>query len=126
MALAAAGRLETAEGIVELGLEETLPLPDTIKETVLLRAERPSAVGRQSLEIAAAAGLGFDLELVAALGGADGIDEAIQRGFLVEMDQQGAFRHALIREAVYDDTAWTRRRSYHRRWSGAARRPRRC
>ena len=82
---------------------------------MLLRAERLSSTGRHTLEIAAAAGLGFDLELVAALGGADGIDEAIQRGFLVEVDQQGAFRHALIREAVYDDTPWTRRRSYHRR-----------
>ena len=100
---------------MELGPEERLPLPDTIKETVLLRAERLSSVGRHTLEIAAAAGLGFDLELLAALGGADGIDEAIQRGFLVEVDQQGGFRHALIREAVYDDTPWTRRRSYHRR-----------
>jgi predicted ATPase/DNA-binding NarL/FixJ family response regulator len=114
-ALAAAGRLETAAGTAELGPEETLPLPDTIKETVLLRTERLSPVGRHTLEIAAAAGLGFDLELLAALGGADGLDEAIQRGFLVEVDQQGAFRHALIREAVYDDTGWTRRRSYHRR-----------
>ena len=114
-ALAAAGRLETAAGTVELGPEETLPLPDTIKETVLLRTERLSPAGRHTLEIAAAAGLGFDLELLATLGGADGIDEAIQRGFLVEVDQQGAFRHALIREAVYDDTPWTRRRSYHRR-----------
>ena len=33
----------------------------------------------------------------------------------MEVDHEGAFRHALIREAVYDDTAWTRRRSYHRR-----------
>ncbi|HEV2921084.1 MAG TPA: AAA family ATPase, partial [Actinomycetota bacterium] len=115
IALATAGRLATAAGTVELGPEEALPLPDTIKETVLLRAERLSSTGRHTLEIAAAAGLGFDLELVATLGGADGIDEAIQRGFLVEVDQQGAFRHALIREAVYDDTPWTRRRSYHRR-----------
>ena len=115
VALATAGRLEKAEGTVELGPEETLPLPDTIKETVLLRAERLSSTGRHTLEIAAAAGLRFDLELLAALDGADGIDEAIQRGFLVEVDQQGGFRHALIREAVYDDTPWTRRRSYHRR-----------
>jgi predicted ATPase/DNA-binding NarL/FixJ family response regulator len=115
VALATAGRLEQAAGTVELGPEETLPLPDTIKETVLLRTERLSSTGRHTLEVAAAAGLRFDLELVAALGGADGIDEAIQQGFLVEVDQQGAFRHALIREAVYDDTAWTRRRSYHRR-----------
>jgi predicted ATPase/DNA-binding NarL/FixJ family response regulator len=114
-ALATAGRLETAAGTVELGPEETLPLPDTIKETVLLRTERLSPVGRHTLEMAAAAGLRFDLELLAALGGADGIDDTIQRGFLVEVDQQGAFRHALIREAVYDDTPWTRRRSYHRR-----------
>ncbi|HEY2959723.1 MAG TPA: AAA family ATPase [Actinomycetota bacterium] len=114
-ALATAGRLENAEGTVELGPEETLPLPDTIKETVLLRAERLSSTGRHTLEIAAAAGLRFDLELLAALGGADGIDEAIQRGFLVEVDRQGAFRHALIREAVYDDIGWTRRRAYHRR-----------
>jgi DNA-binding NarL/FixJ family response regulator len=114
VALATAGRLATAADTVELGPEEPLPLPDTIKETVLLRTERLSSTGRHTLEIAAAAGLGFDLELVAALGGGDGIDEAIQRGFLVEVDQQGAFRHALIREAVYDDTPWTRRRSYHR------------
>jgi len=115
VALGAAGRLATAAGTVELGPEETLPLPDTIKETVLLRTERLSSTGRHTLEIAAAAGLRFDLELLVALGGADGIDEAIQRGFLVEVDQQGGFRHALIREAVYDDTPWTRRRTYHRR-----------
>jgi len=115
VALATAGRLEKAEGTVELGPDETLPLPDTVKETVLLRAERLSSVGRHTVEIAAAAGLRFDLELLAAVGGADGIDEAIQRGFLVEVDRQGAFRHALIREAVYDDIGWTRRRSYHRR-----------
>jgi DNA-binding CsgD family transcriptional regulator len=113
-ALAAAGRLDHADGAVELGSGETLPLPDTVKEAVLLRAERVSSVGRHSLEIAAAAGLRFDLELVVALGGADGIDEAIERGFLVEVGRQGAFRHDLIREAIYDDTAWTRRRAYHR------------
>ena len=33
----------------------------------------------------------------------------------MEVDHQGAFRHDLIREAIYDDTAWTRRRAYHRR-----------
>jgi tetratricopeptide (TPR) repeat protein len=114
-ALAAAGRLEHADGAVELGSGETLPLPDTVKDAVLLRVERLSSVGRHSLEIAAAAGLRFDLELVVALGGADGIDEAIERGFLVEVDRQGAFRHDLIREAIYDDAAWTRRRTYHRR-----------
>jgi predicted ATPase len=58
-ALAAAGRLETAAGTAELGSEETLPLPDTIKETVLLRTERLSPAGRHTLEIAAAAGLGI-------------------------------------------------------------------
>ncbi len=115
VALATAGRLATAAGTVELGPDETLPLPDSIKEIVLLRTERLSSAGRHTLEIAAAAGLRFDLELLAALGGADGIDEAVQRGFLVEVDQQGGFRHALIREAIYDDTPWTRRRTYHRR-----------
>ena len=48
-ALAAAGRLETAAGTVELGPEETLPMPDTIKETVLLRAERLSRPGATPL-----------------------------------------------------------------------------
>jgi DNA-binding CsgD family transcriptional regulator len=112
--LATAGRLYQAEGLMELRPEETLPLPDSVRDTVLLRAERLSSAGRHTLEIAAAAGLRFELELLAAIGGADGIDEAIERGFLVEEDQQGAFRHALISEAIYDDTAWTRRRKYHR------------
>jgi hypothetical protein len=85
LALATAERLEAVEGTAELGAEETLPLPETVKETVLLRADRLSSAGRHSVEIAATAGLRFDLELLAALGGADGIDEAIERGFLVEV-----------------------------------------
>src|SRR4029450_8065799 len=75
VALAAAGRLETAARNVDLRPEATLtpprPPPATTKETVLRRTERLSPAGRHTLEIAAAAGLRFDLELLAALGGAD-------------------------------------------------------
>jgi DNA-binding NarL/FixJ family response regulator len=113
-ALAASGLLQNSGATVELAFPQDLPLPETVRDAVLLRAERLSAAAREALEVAAVAGLRFELGLVVDLASDQGLEEAIQSGFVLEEEQGwGAFRHALTREALYYAVTWTRRRSLH-------------
>lgn len=113
-ALVLSGLLRDSGGVVELPRQVNLPIPETVRDAVLLRAERLSGKGRQALEVGAVAGLRFELELVVELASEEGLDEAIESGFVLEVEPgRGAFRHALTREALYDAVTWTRRRSLH-------------
>ena len=113
-ALGASGLLRDDGEMVELVRSADLPLPESVRDAVLLRAERLSGSARQALEVAAVVGARFDLSLVLQLAGEQGLAEAIQSGFVVEHEPgRGAFRHALTREALYGAVAWTRRRSLH-------------
>ena len=116
IALAASGRLRSGESGLELGADEHLPLPDTLRDAVLLRLEGFSEEARRAVEIAAVAGLRFDLDLVAELAdGEVGLIEPIERGLIVEVGPGvAAFRHALTREALYGAIPWPRRRALHR------------
>ena len=115
-ALLASGRLVEGKGGLELVGGENVPLPDTVRDAVLLRCEGLSDGARDALQVAAVVGLRFDLGLVAELaGGEQGIEEAMDRGLLIEAEPDGAaFRHALAREALYGDVSWGRRRALHR------------
>jgi DNA-binding CsgD family transcriptional regulator len=92
-----------------------LPLPESVREAVLQRMEALSPGARQALEIAAVAGPEVDLTLVADLAGSDeGLAEALAAHWLHETEPgQAAFRHALIREAVYTAIPWSQRRRLH-------------
>jgi len=115
-ALAAGGRLEERADAVELPSGHDVPLPDSVREAVLLRTDRLSPAARRALEVASVAGQRVDLGLVAELAGRRGLEEAIELRFLVEIDEGlAAFRHALVGEAVYGEIPWTRRRVHHRR-----------
>ena len=83
-------------------------------DAVLLRTELLSLAGRNALEIAAVAGQRCVVANVPSLERADGLGEALASGLLVE-DGPGrvAFRHALVRDAIYHAVPWTRRRSLH-------------
>ena len=90
-----------------------LPLPESVLDAVLLRTEALSLDARNALERAAVVGQRFDIEHVAAPG-ADALAEALDTGFLVEAGPGNLeFRHALVRDAVYQAIPWTRRRSLH-------------
>jgi DNA-binding CsgD family transcriptional regulator len=104
------GQLELAQPAVDL------PVPETVRDLVLLRTARLSDSARAALEVAAVVGVAFDLDLVARLsGGEQTLEEAFASGLLVETGQFcGAFRHPLMRDAVYGDIAWPRRRGLHR------------
>lgn len=115
-ALAASGRLETAPGGLRLDAAGQAPIPDTLRDAVLLRVEGFPEQARRAVEIAAVAGLRFDLDLVAELAdGDEGLIAPIERGLIVEVEPGvAAFRHALTREALYGAIPWPRRRALHR------------
>ena len=97
-----------------------IPLPDTVRDAVLIGASELSGDARAAAEVAAVAGDAFDLDLVGRLATDDGLTELIEHGMLREDGIGGArFRHALAREVLYADVPWLRRRSLHRQLAEA-------
>jgi DNA-binding CsgD family transcriptional regulator len=100
-----------------LELEEgsTVPIPETLRDALRVRGEGLSDAGRAALEAAAVIGVAVELELLAELDRDAGLTEVLDRGLLHEAEPGiAAFRHDLVREALYADTHWPRRRSLHR------------
>jgi DNA-binding NarL/FixJ family response regulator len=101
---------------LELAERGDVPLPDTIRDAVMLGAHDLSEEARAAADAAAVAGDAFDLDLVAEIAGGSGLDELLAHGLVHDAgDGRGRFRHALSREAVYADIPWLRRRALHRR-----------
>jgi DNA-binding CsgD family transcriptional regulator len=121
VAALAAGEL-LASGPEGLGLEpgREVPVPDTVRDAVLLRAEQLADPARSALEAAAVAGQRFELDVIEELGVEAHFGEAIALGLVAEAEPgMAAFRHALVREAVYADVPWPRRRDVHGRMAAA-------
>ncbi len=116
VALLDSSRLVEGSNGWELADIGDVPIPDTLRDAVLLRADGLSDAGRDALEAAAVLGLNLDLDLVEGLVGTEaGLMELLERGLLVEGDPgQATFRHALAREVVYGEVPWPRRRTLHR------------
>jgi len=116
---------ELAAAIAESGgdAEEIISVdvvPESVRDAVLARVVRLSAPARGLAEIAAAAGSPVALEVLCELAGNDeAVEELLERGLLVESpgraggSGEAAFRHALLGEALYAATPWTRRRRHH-------------
>jgi DNA-binding NarL/FixJ family response regulator len=105
---------------LELADSEELPIPDTVREAVLVGASDLSAEAGEAVQVAAVGGPQLDLRLAAELAGEAGLAELIERGLLEERDPgQVAFRHALAQEALYAEVPWMRRREIHRRLAEA-------
>ena len=114
-ALAASDRLVRGNGRVELERGSDLPVPESVRDAVLVRVSGLSGDARATLDVAAVCGYDVDLELVVELAGEGGIDEVLAAGMLRESAPgRAVFRHALTREALYADVPWTRRRTLHR------------
>jgi ATP/maltotriose-dependent transcriptional regulator MalT len=96
---------------LQLDPEVALPLPESVREAVLQRVDRLSDEQRDALTWAAVAGREFDLTMTP--------EETIARlpatALIVdEGDGRFAFRHSLIRDALYETIPWGRRRAIHR------------
>jgi DNA-binding NarL/FixJ family response regulator len=119
-ALESGGRLTAVARGLELAGNGEIPVPETVRDAVLVRAAGWSDAARSAAEAASVAGPRFDLELVAALGDDTGLAELIDSGLVSETEPgAGAFRHALARDAIYEDVPWPRRRDLHRRLAEA-------
>jgi DNA-binding CsgD family transcriptional regulator len=115
LALRDTDRLIRAPSGLTLALDEEVPLPTTVRDAVLVRTAPLSERARAAAEAAAVAGHRFDLAVTAGLGVADGLGELIAGGLVVEEgDGWAAFRHPLVRDAIYDDIPWLLRRQLHR------------
>ena len=114
-ALVTSGGVRTGSRGSELVGDGALPVPETVRDAVLMSAARLSAEARAAAETAAVAGQTFDLQLVGQLSSEAGVAELIRHG-LIRDDGSGhaAFRHALNWEAWYAEVPWLRRRALHR------------
>ncbi len=89
-------------------------LPETLLDAVLLRTDALSSSARSALERAAVVGQRCDAEQVSEGASGDAVAEALAAGFLVAAGPGHLeFRHALVRDAIYEAIPWTRRRSLH-------------
>ena len=114
-ALRAGGLLRDGPDGLMLAGDANLPVPATVRDAVLMRSASLSGEARAAAEAAAVAGEHFDLELVAQLSSEDGVTELLDSALAREQaPATGAFRHALARDALYADVAWSRRRALHR------------
>jgi DNA-binding NarL/FixJ family response regulator len=114
-ALETRDRLHAGARGLELAGEDEVPVPDTVRDAVAIGASELSEQAREAAEVAAVADQPFDLGLAAELATKAGLVELIDKGHLVEQEAgRAAFRHALVRDAVYAEVPWLRRRAIHR------------
>ena len=114
--LVAQNRLRPGPGGLELGSSEELPLPEHVRDAILLRAAGLDDDARAALSVAAAVGQSFDPELATAIAAlTEWPEEPARRGIVTE-DARGrlAFRHDLAREAFYGEIGWAKRPALHR------------
>ncbi len=112
-----------AEELLALG-DPTGPLPPTLRDVVLARVEGLAEPTRALLQVASVAGPRIDSLLLARVEGVepqaltDALREAVTHHILAppEGEEEAfAFRHTLLREAVYEDLLPGERRRLHAR-----------
>lgn len=105
-----------------LGKTASLPLPDTLRDSVRLRLARVPAEDRPLLDVAAVLGRRFDFETLLALTHLPEerflhtVESLVRRRLLREHPEGGVydFNHDKVREVVYRDIGLARRVLLHR------------
>ncbi len=101
------------------GLDEVAP---SLRGSVRAMLSPLSAQVRDLIEIAAVAARpvgSFEIDHLSLPDPHEVAAQALQSGLLLAAEGQLAFRHALLRAAVYEEIAEPRRRGLHQRWAGA-------
>ena len=109
--------IEIADGVATL-VHDDLPIPETLRDSILIRADGLAPSAREALATAALLGDEVDATLVDELaGGNDAWRRAgVERGILIAHGGGVvAFRHGLVREVLLDDLPSSERRAQHRR-----------
>lgn len=99
-------------------------IPATVRDTILQRITRLSDADVAVLSAASVMGRSFDLQSLAAVAGVDqaaamsSLEASVTAQLVEQEDRTSAryrFRHALTREAIYDDLVFPRRQQLHAR-----------
>jgi DNA-binding NarL/FixJ family response regulator len=115
-ALRTRGALRSGDRGLELAREGEVPVPDSVREAVLVRLSTLSPEASGAAEVAAVCGSQVDLRLASELSPGAGLAELIEVGLLEERGPgRAAFRHGLVQEALYAEVPWIRRRELHQR-----------
>jgi DNA-binding SARP family transcriptional activator len=109
--------------LVQGAAEMDVPLPESLRETILARVERLTEMSRTFVQAAVVAGRAFPYEIVYRAGGwreeasLSALEDLITRGFLREGTSKGSFTfvHHLMQEAIYSELTVPRRVYWHRR-----------
>ncbi|HZA40128.1 MAG TPA: AAA family ATPase [Actinomycetota bacterium] len=102
---------------------DQVPLPDSVKDTILFRIERFGDTEARVLQAAAVLGYVFSYSTLTAVANTPesevqaAIASAMQNQLVIEAGRPGRyrFRHALTQEAIYEDTVLPRRQEIHSR-----------
>ena len=114
------GRLQAGPRGLDLGGDEDVPAPDTVRDAVLMSASPLSDEARAAVEAAAVAGQRFDLHLAGRLASEDGLAELQRHGILRRVRRRPRrLPPRAEREAFYADVPWLRRRALHRQLAEA-------
>ncbi|RJL32890.1 LuxR family transcriptional regulator [Bailinhaonella thermotolerans] len=104
---------------------DELDVPSGVRDSVLERVSRLSPAAREVAEAASVLQVMATIPVLTAVcraGGEDalrGLDEALERGLLIERAGRVGYRHLLAVQAVYDDVPLPRRQELHRRAASA-------
>lgn len=117
--------LETIRELLESGWLQArqlpLPLPQTVREAVLRRANRLPPLARQVLDMAAVLSPLLEIPLLAEASArsdlevAGALDDLVRRQLFVPDGSRFRFQHDLTREAIYREISDWRTRLLHRR-----------
>jgi DNA-binding SARP family transcriptional activator len=99
-------------------------VPESVSDVVLARVARLSAGGAEALRRASILGESFELAVLEAFDGRDGVLDALDEGTAAGLLEDGSggryrFAHALTRDAVYGGIGASRRSDLHRRAAAA-------
>jgi tetratricopeptide (TPR) repeat protein len=103
----------------ELKLEEIeyLPIPENIRDLVMLQMDELTTEARDLSEIAASYGTEVSFSFLEKFAiTVNSIDELLDKGIIIEKRPGvGSFRHTLYRETIRSEIVWSKRREiYHR------------
>jgi DNA-binding NarL/FixJ family response regulator len=115
-ALAARNRVRSGPRGLELTNDDDLPIPDSVRDAVMLEAAVLSDDALAAAMAAAAAGPELPVALVVEVAGVtEWPGELVRSGLMAETAHgHVAFRHALIRDAFSSEIPWSRRTDLHR------------
>lgn len=94
-----------------------LPLPENIRDAILLRVSALSDKAVQMLELAAVIGDEFEISILEKVQEtSEGLDELFDGDFLRETSSgKASIKHSLIRDSVKSAMTWSRRRELNRK-----------